>query len=373
MAASNALSRRRFLTTSAAVASAAPFAVGALNTSADVFEQDTDFESNLRARGRSPENIPPLDIEANVADEFHLAFIQSAGALDLNDLDSARLGFEFFINSLPPAPAGVTVHDVFVPSNDGHDIRLRVFRPDHITAPAPVFYWMHGGGLVLGRAEQDDFFNGSIALELGIIVVAVDYRLAPENPYPKPIMDCYHGLLGMVDMSEELGIDPTRIAIGGNSSGAGLAAALAIAVRNLGGPDIRLQLLTYPQLDDRNITYSSHAVTDPRVWNRESNLLSWDYYLPNRFNRNNVPVYAAAARAKNLRNLPPTYMNVGSLDLFLDENINYAQRLLRSGVPTELQVYPGAFHASNIFVPQSPLSQRWTENEYNALGRALIG
>lgn len=328
----------------------------------------------------SEQDIPPLDIAAYLDDEHLAVFLlgDPDSDPDYSDPEASRAGFKAFTDTLPEPPEGVTIENIYVPGHDEHEIMLRIFRPDNLTTPAPVLYWMHGGGFFLGDATQDDGFNGDIALELGILVISVEYRLAPENPFPTPILDCYHGLLGMAQRSEELGIDLERIAIGGNSAGGGLAAALALGVRDLGGPTIRFQWLIYPSLDDRNQTYSSYAITDSRVWNRASNITAWDYYLNGLAGSDNtvsysddIMSYAAPARATDLSNLPAAYISIGTLDLFLDENITYAQRLLQAGVPTELRTYPGAFHASNIFVPDSEISKRWKEDERDALRRAL--
>ena len=227
--------------------------------------------------------------------------------------------------------------------------------------------------MVGGTVASTDGYCAWIADELGVLVASVDYRLAPEHPYPAPIEDCHAGLRWLVASATELGIDLARVAIGGGSAGAGLAAGLALLVRDQGEITVRYQHLVYPMIDDRNQTASSHAILDSRVWNRTCNHVGWNAYLGGRAGTDGVEAYAAPARATDLAGLPPTYICVGTLDLFLDEDIEYARRLLAAGVPTELHVYPGAFHGSPGTVPNAVLSRRWRADELDSIRRALVG
>ena len=265
----------------------------------------------------------------------------------------------------------MATEDHHAPSGDGTDVLVRIYRPARAPSPAPALYWVHGGGLVMGSVAQNDDMCAAIADRLGIVVASVEYRLAPEHPYPAPLEDCYAGLRWLAGHADELGIDRTRIAIGGASAGGGLAAGLALLARDRGEVAVCFQLLVYPMLDDRNVTPSSHAIVDPKVWNREANAAGWNAYLAGRAGADDVEPYAAPARATDLAGLPPAYIDVGDLDLFLDEDIAYAQALMRAGVPVELHVYPGAFHGSNNFVSRSDLSRRWNADERAALARAL--
>jgi acetyl esterase/lipase len=271
----------------------------------------------------------------------------------------------------PPWPVDVAVEDHHAPHDDGPDVLVRIYRPAQAPSPAPTFYWVHGGGLVMGSVAQNDDMCAAIADRLGIVVASVEYRLAPENPYPAPLEDCYAGLRWLAERSDELGVDRARVAIGGASAGGGLAAGLALLARDRNEVTVCFQLLVYPMLDDRNVTPSSHALVDPKVWNREANAAGWNAYLAGRAGAEDVEPYAAPARATDLAGLPPAYIDVGDLDLFLDEDIAYAQALMRAGVPVELHVYPGAFHGSNNFVSRSDLSRRWNADERAALARAL--
>lgn len=269
-------------------------------------------------------------------------------------------------------PSSVTVEDHRAPGlNGAPDVGVRLYRPAHPSGAA--FYWIHGGGMVGGAVDATDSYCAWIADELGVLVASVDYRLAPEHPYPAPIEDCHAGLRWLVASAPELGIDLARIALGGGSAGAGLAAGLALLVRDQGELAVAYQHLVYPMLDDRNETASSHAILDSRVWNRTCNHVGWNAYLDGRAGADDVEAYAAPARATDLAGLPPTYICVGTLDLFLDEDIAYARALLAAGVPTELHVYPGAFHGSPGTVPNAALSLRWRADELESIRRALVG
>jgi acetyl esterase/lipase len=223
----------------------------------------------------------------------------------------------------------------------------------------------------MGDIEQDDRLMMQLVKRIGCVAVSVDYRLAPEHPFPAPVEDCYAGLKWLFRHAGEFGVEPARIAIGGASGGGGLCAGLALMARDRGEVQVAFQLLIYPMIDDRNVTPASYAITDPRMWNRESNRLGWKAYLGRDGGGADVSAYAAASRASDLTNLPPAYIPVGALDLFVDENIEYAQRLIQAGVPTELHVYPGAFHGFDLFAPSAMVSKQFKADRDSALRRAL--
>ena len=295
--------------------------------------------------------------------------------MDLNKIPAARAKMKKMMTallaSLPPVE-GVTSKDEFVPGAQGDPaVRVRVYRPTDQPGKLPALDWIHGGGYVMGDIEQDDRLMKQMVKRIGCVTVSVDYRLAPEHPFPAPVEDCYAGLKWLFRHTGELGVEPSRIAIGGASGGGGLAAGLALLTRDRGEVQVAFQLLIYPMIDDRNVTPASHAITDPRMWNRQSNHLGWKAYLGRDGGGADVSPYAAAARATDLTNLPPAYIPVGALDLFVDENIQYAQRLIQAGVPTELHVYPGAFHGFDIFAPSATVSKQFKAERDSALRRAL--
>jgi len=297
--------------------------------------------------------------------------------LDLEQIPTARAKMKKMVAALlanlPPVE-GVSSEDRFAPgAQGGSDVRVRVYRPDDQPNKLPALLWIHGGGYVMGDIEQDDRLMKQMVKRIGCVTVSVDYRLAPEHPFPAPVEDCYAGLKWLFAHAGELGVESSRIAIGGASGGGGLAAGLALLARDRAEVPVAFQLLIYPMIDDRNVTPASHAITDPRMWNRQSNHLGWKAYLGRDGGGADVSPYAAAARATDLTNLPPAYIPVGALDLFVDENIEYAQRLIQAGVPTELHVYPGAFHGFDLFAPHAKVSKQFKADRDYALKRALHG
>jgi len=268
-------------------------------------------------------------------------------------------------------PSTVSIVDHLVNGFDGHSVMIRVYTPDAAKTNGPGFYWVHGGGFVVGDVSTGDPWCVEVAQELNLVVASVEYRLAPENPYPIPLEDCYTGLTWLFRSATALGIDRSRIAIGGSSAGGGLAAGLAILARDRGKEQPCFQFLSAPMLDDRNETESSYLITDTRLWNREANGAAWNAYLDGKAGANGISAYAAPARATDLSGLPPAIVTVGDLDLFVDEDIAYAAALRHAHIPAELHVYPGAVHGSTGLVPDSDISQRWRRDEFAALDRAL--
>jgi acetyl esterase/lipase len=222
-------------------------------------------------------------------------------------------------------------------------------RPVESAAEPPVLYWMHGGGMVIGNRHMDDARLIEWCRQLGCVCVSVEYRLAPEAPYPIPLDDCEAGLRFIVEHAHELRIDPQRIGVGGRSAGGALTAGLALRLRDDASVSLAFQYLEYPMLDDRGLTASSQLVESP-VWTRESNAFGWRSYLGGRRGTDDVPADAAPARATELKGLPPTFIGVGTVDCLRDESIDFAARLCRAGVPTELHLYAGAVHGFDMFV-----------------------
>lgn len=226
-------------------------------------------------------------------------------------------------------------------------LTVRVHRPAGRDETLPAAFSMHGGGYVIGSRAFDDGVFDRLCPALGIVGISVEYRLAPETPYPGAIEDCYRGLQWVHEHAEALGIDPARTGVMGTSAGGGLAAALALLGRDRGGPPIAFQLLDCPMLDDRQVTASSRQEGLP-VWSRESNEFGWRSYLGELYGRDDVPHTAAPARATDLGGLPPALVCVGAVDGFLDEDVDYALRMAAAGVPVDLRVYAGACHGFQI-------------------------
>ncbi len=272
----------------------------------------------------------------------------------------------------PELPDRVTRRVIDVAGPEGSPaIALRVHRPAGAIGALPCLVWMHGGGLVMGVAGADDARFDDWCTRHNMMAVSIEYRLAPETPFPGPVEDCYAGLQYVSDHADELGVDATRIGVGGASAGAGLAAALTLMSRDRGGPRIFSQLLIYPMIDDRQMTTSSSW--DVPIWPAASNTFGWTSYLGNAKGTDDVSPYAAPARAANLTGLPPAILLVGGLDGFVDENLDYAQRLNSAGVPVEFHLYPGACHGFDAMVPNSAPSvqlgldlERWLDRHYGS-------
>jgi acetyl esterase/lipase len=236
-------------------------------------------------------------------------------------------------------------------------ISLLVLRPVGLAAGAPVFYYMHGGGMIIGNSRTG---VGSVldwAVDNGAVVVSVEYRLAPEHPDPAPMEDCYAGLLWTHEHAAEIGGNADRIVVAGASAGGGLAAGVALLARDRGGPRLLGQLLMCPMLDDRFVTPSSRELDGEGIWDATSNMTGWNALLGERRGGSDVSIYAAPARATDLAGLPTSFVDVGSVETFRDEDIDYATRLLQAGVQCELHVWPGGFHGFDGMAPQASLSQ----------------
>jgi acetyl esterase/lipase len=271
-----------------------------------------------------------------------------------------------------PNFSAISVNEHFVPSHqEAPDVRVLVYQPTKRSTPLPALLWIHGGGYVIGSADQEDLGVKSIVSTVGCVAVSVDYRLAPETPHPGPVEDCYAALTWLYSHAEELGVDTTRIAISGASAGGGLTAGLALLTRDRGEVPLAFQLLIYPMLDDRTVTSAEpHPYTGEYIWTPDANRFGWTALLGQEPGGPDVSPYAAAARADHLEGLPPTFISVGSLDLFLEEDMEYARRLMRAGVPTELHVYPGAFHGFNM-ATGAKLTQMFRRDQLDALVRAF--
>ena len=258
-------------------------------------------------------------------------------------------------------------HDVEVVRGPGWSVR--VHRPDGpATGPLPALLWIHGGGYVIGSAAQDDALCRHFANELGAVITAVDYRRAPEHPFPAPLEDCHDALVWLSGLD---GVDPQRIAIGGASAGGGLAAGLALLAHERQRVTPILQLLAYPMLDDRTVLRHDIDERGFRLWNNRSNELGWQSYLATIPGSEGVSHLASPSRSEDLIGLAPAWVGVGTLDLFHDEDLAYAERLRAAGVHCDLEVVPGAFHAFDRVVPRSNVARGFQESQLRSLAAAF--
>lgn len=239
---------------------------------------------------------------------------------------------------------------------------VRLHRPPDQNGRSPALLWIHGGGYLMGKAEMDDKLCRRFSDKLGVTVASVEYGLAPEHPYPAALEDCYAALSWLYRLPA---VDPARVAIGGASAGGGLAAALALLTRDRGEFAPALQLLTYPMLDDRAVAKSG-VRQNYRLWSESSNRFGWKSYLGAA-----DPDVAVPARRRDLSGLPPAWIGVGTLDLFYEEDLAYADRLKAAGVPCDVEVVPGAFHGFDAVAPGKPVSRAFFDSQCASLRKAL--
>ncbi|WP_309114400.1 alpha/beta hydrolase [Saccharothrix sp.] len=251
------------------------------------------------------------------------------------------------------------------------ELEVTILSPRGLDSPVPGLYNIHGGGMMIGHRNMDTGRLLALVLELGVVAVNVEYRLAPEHPHPAPVEDCYAGLVWMAANAAELGVDPERIVVMGGSAGGGLSAGVALMARDRGGPKLAGQLLLCPMIDDTNTTVSSHQYLDTGTWTRETNLAGWRSLLGDAAGGPDVSPYAAPARATDLSGLPPAFIEVGSAEPFRDEDTDYALRIWATGGQAELHVWSGAFHGFDMYVPEWHISQAALATRNSWLRRVL--
>jgi acetyl esterase len=295
--------------------------------------------------------------------------------LSFADIPAARAGEPELLAALPPyePPVPLDVDELSVPGPAGApEVRVRRYRPADHDGSLPALVYIHGGGFVVGSLELYDADCRRIAAEVGAVVFSVDYRLAPEHPFPAGLEDCYATLVWVADNADELGVDLDRIAVGGESAGGGIAAGVALLARDRSGPSLCLQFLGIPEIDDRLETESMRSLgIGTAITTIANGEISWDSYLGAGVRgTDQVSPYAAPARATDVTGLPPALVTAYEFDALRDEGIAYAQRLLSAGVPTELRVYPGAFHACT-WIADAGICQTILGDLVDALRRRL--
>ncbi len=291
---------------------------------------------------------------------------------DWADIDEARATLAEMIASVPAASGDdvqVECEDRTIPGAAGSpDVGVRIYTPSGAGKVRPGLLYIHGGGFCFGSIDTEHQGALAVADAVGAVVVSVEYRLAPEHPFPAAIEDCYAALRWFAANAAALGVDVDRIGAMGQSAGGGLAAGLALLARDEGGPKLCFQLLGIPELDHRLETPSMRAFVDTPLWNRPNAIMSWRYYLGE--DPGEVSPYASPALADDLSGLPPAYVTTMEFDPLRDEGIDYAMRLLQAGVSTELHQYPGTFHGSSL-VASAAVSRRANAEMMVALSRGL--
>ncbi|OBG29689.1 alpha/beta hydrolase [Mycobacterium sp. 852002-51057_SCH5723018] len=253
--------------------------------------------------------------------------------------------------------SGVKVDQFATTADDGTRLPLLLYSRADTSRPGSAALFLHGGGMIMGWHRIYDLLARAYVASSGVPLLSVDYRVAPEHPYLIPVQDCYTTLVWLAEHAADLGIDPARIAVMGGSAGGGLAAGVTLLARDQGGPPLAQQLLLYPMLDDRT------TISDPRLqpfltWDYDDNITGWGALLGDMAGSEDVSPYAVPARADDLADLPPAYIDVGGLDIFCDEDLVYARRLTAAGVPTEFHLHPGAPHAFEVLASTTEVAQR---------------
>ena len=289
---------------------------------------------------------------------------------DFGDVVAARKMMDELVGEMN---AGVDVSDLLVEDRvipgptDDVEVPVRVYQPGRRSGLLPAVLHIHGGGFAVGNIDSEHASSAETA-RAGALVVSVEYRLAPEHPFPAGVEDCYAALRWLHDSRDDLGVDAERIAVFGNSAGGGLAAAVALLARDRQGPPLCFQFLGIPELDDRLETVSMKTFTDTPLWSRPKAVDSWRHYLGP--DPGEVSPYAAPARATDLSGLPPAFISTMEFDPLRDEGILYGLRLLQAGVPVEMHQYPGTFHGSSL-VATAAVSRRQAAEAAEVLRRAL--
>lgn len=297
------------------------------------------------------------------------------GAIDFSDVKSTRASFKEMTAALNAEldTTGVHVENREIPGPEGAPpVPVRLYTPENLEGQVPGLIHFHGGGFAVGDLDAEMGSCIGLCLSLGVVIVSVDYRLAPETPYPGGLEDCYAALLWTHDNHGLLRVDRERIALIGLSAGAGLSAATALLARDRNGPPLCFQYLGIPEVDDRLNTPSMVQYTDTPLWNRPNAELSWDFYLGESYTRgaDDVPFYAAPARAQDLSGLPSAYVSTMEFDPLRDEGVLYAMKLMQAGVPCELHAFPGTFHGSSMF-SHTEIAQREAAEMIAVLRRGL--
>jgi acetyl esterase len=333
------------------------------------------FQALRTVLGRTPEQLAEMNKGGRWVDPEIQPVLPFLPVGESNDIETARKVLEEMLGGggigEQPGEDKLIVSQRSIAGPDGApDIPLRIYRPRTAAGPAACILDYHGGAFSVGSTKMNHPANVRLASQIGAVVVSVEYRLAPENPFPAGVDDCYEALLWVHAHADELGVDITRVAVSGGSAGGALAAAVALMARDRSGPPIAFQALNIPVTDEHLTTWSMKTFVDSPLFHRPGAEVMWERYLGQGYTLQDASPYAAPARAKEVTGLPPAYVQTMALDPLRDEGIDYAQRLMQAGVPVELHSYPGTFHGSGL-ATTAAVSQRAAQEMVDVLGLAL--
>lgn len=258
-----------------------------------------------------------------------------------------------------------------IPLGKETQLRVRIYATKNLTEKSPAMLYIHGGGMSLGNLDNEDAIARRFARHFNLRVISVEYRLAPEFCFPIPVEDCFAALSWMVSNAEYLNIDPEVIVLYGGSAGGGLALATMLYARDQGGPKVSFVMAPYPMIDFKHDLPSTHEIMDLGIWDREIGLDAWRLYLGDRVNDTEVSPYASPSHAKDLSHLPPVFIDVGELDTLRDESLAFAARLNAAQNKVEFHLYPGVYHATELFAPEAKISEQIWANRFFAMSQFL--
>lgn len=325
--------------------------------------------SSLSKQIQLPKMPYRFDPEVEVALRPRMEAKAAMGPVPAHDVQTRRKLYRMvfaMLNEQTQNPGDVSQKVYHTKTPDGHQLEMTWFTKNG-ASPGPAILHIHGGGMILASVQEYNFILNSLVSATSVPFLSVEYRYAPEHPAPTLVNDCFVALTWLRDNASTLGVDPRRIGVYGDSGGGGIAAGLVLLARDRAfSPPIAKQILIYPMLDDRN------TVPDPSMlpfigWGYDDNLTGWGALLGKDLGTDKVSEYAAAARAKDVSGLPPTYIDVGELDIFRDEDVEYARRMMASGVSVELHVHPGVPHAWEFFARDADVSKRAIADRLRAI------
>ena len=307
-----------------------------------------------------------LDPEATVSLDGLLQALPG-GFNNIADINARRATVAGIMATVEvPKDPNVEITEHIAPGPAG-EIKVRVYSPKNVAAPRPALIYIHGGGMILGSIDGEQGNAQMMCDQLGMTIASVDYRKAPEDPHPAATLDCFAAAKWVFANATSLGIDVNKIGIYGGSAGGGLTISVALKARDEGGPNFKFMVPIYPMIDHRNESHSSKLITDVGIWDRAGSIEAWSWYLGGQ----KPDQHSSPAIATNLKGLPPAYIDVGEMDMFCDEDLDFVKRLGEADVRVEFHLWPGVYHGAEIFAPDAPISKNIVATRLAGIKRLL--